>query len=444
MVIRSASLWELTTTEKTPAATSSSSSTEAMEQDLSTILDDSTEVDAGMGEMQYDPDRDSRDNRERERDPRDDNRERDTKDRLAAPPGEGRYSQTRSPGRDRSDRGAVTGQRGHARRGPYDRAEGDGFARGPSSKTRLDPNRPSRKECRVYVGNLAYETGWQDLKDYMRKVGEVVFADIILERTGRSKGCGVVEFATPEDAQKAIQELNDTPFMGRQVFIREDREQEPKFGSGGQGAFRDAGRALFVNNLPYVVAWQDLKDLFRQAGNVIRADVMEGPDRRSKGMGIVVFETIPEAQHAISMFDGFDWHGRRLEVREERGGPPPRGPPPAPYGRGYERPPRDYYGGGYGGGYGPKDYYGGGGGGGYDGGYGGYGAYDGYYDRGYGGDYGPPVRGDYFKDYHGAPPPPPPPGPYGGGGGRGSYGPGDGRSAPPSAGYGDRAYGYHR
>jgi len=27
---------------------------------------------------------------------------------------------------------------------------------------------------------------------------------------GRSKGCGVVEYATPEEAQKAIKELNKT------------------------------------------------------------------------------------------------------------------------------------------------------------------------------------------------------------------------------------------
>ena len=27
----------------------------------------------------------------------------------------------------------------------------------------------SKRECRVYVGNLAYEVGWQDLKDFMRK-----------------------------------------------------------------------------------------------------------------------------------------------------------------------------------------------------------------------------------------------------------------------------------
>jgi hypothetical protein len=34
-----------------------------------------------------------------------------------------------------------------------------------------------------------------------------------------------VEFSTPQEAQRAMTELNDTEFMGRQVFIREDREE---------------------------------------------------------------------------------------------------------------------------------------------------------------------------------------------------------------------------
>jgi hypothetical protein len=36
---------------------------------------------------------------------------------------------------------------------------------------------------------------------------------------------GIVEFSTPQEAQRAMTELNDTEFMGRQVFIREDREE---------------------------------------------------------------------------------------------------------------------------------------------------------------------------------------------------------------------------
>ena len=75
-----------------------------------------------------------------------------------------------------------------------------------------------------------------------------------------------------------------------------------------------------------------MKDLFRTAGNIIRADINIGADGRPKGSGTVVFETPKDAQQAIStsvplilllnhslvlaMYHGFDWYGRTLEVRE--------------------------------------------------------------------------------------------------------------------------------
>jgi RNA recognition motif-containing protein len=34
-------------------------------------------------------------------------------------------------------------------------------------------------------------------------------------------GCGIVEFETPEEAQRAIDELNETELMGRKIFIRQ-------------------------------------------------------------------------------------------------------------------------------------------------------------------------------------------------------------------------------
>lgn len=51
--------------------------------------------------------------------------------------------------------------------------------------------------------------------------------------------------------------------------------------------------------LPYTATWQDMKDLFREAGAVIRADVAMFPDGRPKGTGIVVFETHEDAKNAV-------------------------------------------------------------------------------------------------------------------------------------------------
>ena len=68
--------------------------------------------------------------------------------------------------------------------------------------------------------------------------GTVVFSEIMMLPNGMSKGCGsvcrsfrskfvlillrsVVEFAEPEEAQKAIRELSDKTLLGRPLFIRE-------------------------------------------------------------------------------------------------------------------------------------------------------------------------------------------------------------------------------
>ncbi|EIW54807.1 RNA-binding domain-containing protein [Trametes versicolor FP-101664 SS1] len=202
----------------------------------------------------------------------------------------------------------------------------------------------SKRENRVYVGNLSYDVRYRDLMEFMRGAGEVLFAEVLITPTGVSKGCGIVEYANQEDAQRAIRELSEQLLLSRPVFIREDREHESRFGAtpvpgkigmamAGQGLNAappprpashnhfgglNPGNQLYVGNLPYQAGWQDLKDLFRSAGNIIRADINIGLDGRPKGSGTVIFETAKDAQQAISMYNGFDWYGRTLEVREDR------------------------------------------------------------------------------------------------------------------------------
>ncbi len=62
---------------------------------------------------------------------------------------------------------------------------------------------------RIFVGNLAYPVEWPLLKDTFRECGEVVYADVMRGPDGRSKGCGIVEFSTPEEAALAVRTLND-------------------------------------------------------------------------------------------------------------------------------------------------------------------------------------------------------------------------------------------
>ncbi|KAJ2983992.1 hypothetical protein NQ176_g309 [Zarea fungicola] len=92
----------------------------------------------------------------------------------------------------------------------------------------------SQQDRRVYVGNLSYDVKWHHLKDFMRQAGDVLFADVLLLPNGMSKGCGIVEYATRDQAQQAVTQLSNQNLMGRLVYVREDREAEPRFiASGG-------------------------------------------------------------------------------------------------------------------------------------------------------------------------------------------------------------------
>jgi len=167
---------------------------------------------------------------------------------------------------------------------------------------------------RVWVGNLSFKTSWQELKDHMRAAGNVLYSEIFMEQDGyRSKGCGVVEYESEEEARKAIDTLFDSTLNGRKIIVREDREE-----GKGRDAARTSNAALFVTNLPYTTSWQDLKDKFKVYGPIVRADV-HTDGNRSKGNGTVIFQNEADAKKAIEGLDQTSMDGRPIYVRWDRG-----------------------------------------------------------------------------------------------------------------------------
>ncbi|KAH9300109.1 hypothetical protein KI387_011692, partial [Taxus chinensis] len=68
---------------------------------------------------------------------------------------------------------------------------------------------------RVLVYGLPSSASWQDLKDHMRRAGDVCFAEVYRKRTGT---VGVVDYTTYEDMKYAIRKLDDSEF--RNPFSR--------------------------------------------------------------------------------------------------------------------------------------------------------------------------------------------------------------------------------
>ncbi|KAI0659773.1 hypothetical protein C8Q70DRAFT_891130, partial [Cubamyces menziesii] len=197
---------------------------------------------------------------------------------------------------------------------------------------------------------LPYRVRWQDLKDLFRRAGTVLRADVSLGPDNRSRGYGTVLLATAEDAGRAVDMFNGYTWQTRTLEVRPDRMGEELNGPaaapygvglgamgmgvgvgvgvgalgalGGYGAAAagnmGASRNLFVGNLPFHIQWQDLKDLFRQAGAVQRADVALGADGRSRGFGTVSFANEADAERAVRMFNGFEYNGRPLKVHFDK------------------------------------------------------------------------------------------------------------------------------
>ena len=93
----------------------------------------------------------------------------------------------------------------------------------------------------IFVAKLNFDTHESDLRDAFSQYGEIDSVKIIMDRfTGRSKGFGFVEMPNDDEAQTAINELNDSELDGRRIVVKkaEPRERrDNRGGGGGRGGY---------------------------------------------------------------------------------------------------------------------------------------------------------------------------------------------------------------
>jgi len=81
----------------------------------------------------------------------------------------------------------------------------------------------------IYIGNLAYTTTEDDLRDAFSRFGQVESASIINDKfSGRSKGFGFVDMPVESEAREAIESLNDKDLHGRTVKVNEAKPREER------------------------------------------------------------------------------------------------------------------------------------------------------------------------------------------------------------------------
>ena len=82
-------------------------------------------------------------------------------------------------------------------------------------------------EKRLFVGNLAFSVGDDDLEALFAEHGTVVSAVVIRDReSGRSRGFGFVEMETGEMAEAAAGAIDGFEMEGRRIRVNEAQPKE--------------------------------------------------------------------------------------------------------------------------------------------------------------------------------------------------------------------------
>ena len=97
---------------------------------------------------------------------------------------------------------------------------------------------------KVFVGGLSWNTTDVGLQQAFEVFGQVTEARVIKDReSGRSRGFGFVTFSDAEDADRAIEELNQTDLDGRTIRVNEAQEREARH----RGSQRNRGNHSYRN-----------------------------------------------------------------------------------------------------------------------------------------------------------------------------------------------------
>uniref|UniRef100_A0A1J3GRT7 Polyadenylate-binding protein n=2 Tax=Noccaea caerulescens TaxID=107243 RepID=A0A1J3GRT7_NOCCA len=168
----------------------------------------------------------------------------------------------------------------------------------------------------LYVGDLDANVTDSQLFDAFSQMGQVVSVRVCRDlATRRSLGYGYVNFSSPQDAARAIQELNYIPLNGKPVRVMYSH-RDPSVRRSGAGN-------IFIKNLDKAIDHKALHDTFSVFGNIVSCKVAVDSSGQSKGYGFVQYETEESAQKAMSQLNGMLLNDKQVYVgpflrRQER------------------------------------------------------------------------------------------------------------------------------
>ncbi len=104
-------------------------------------------------------------------------------------------------------------------RGPYTGLAARGRA--------MPPRIHGENHMNIYVGQLPYSVGEEDLKELFSEFGEIASINVVTDRySGRPKGFAFVDMPNNSEADTAIKALNRSMLKGREIKVNQVQPQK--------------------------------------------------------------------------------------------------------------------------------------------------------------------------------------------------------------------------
>lgn len=178
-------------------------------------------------------------------------------------------------------------------------------------------------ESSVYVGDINKEAKKEEITELLSTIGEIRKLRLTLNDDQTFRGGALVQFASPELAEKAIANLNDATFQNRNIYVRKLRSA--RVGSVDMATLAELEervqaypaeqreRTLRVANMSPKLELSALVDMIG-AENVMSSDIAMTTGGRPKCIAYVELSSTEKMQEAYQLLRGKDVEGRRLFV----------------------------------------------------------------------------------------------------------------------------------
>jgi hypothetical protein len=161
------------------------------------------------------------------------------------------------------------------------------------------PSSPELDQTNVFVKYLPAELDDAGLKELFAPYGDIISSKVMVDhQTGSSLGYGFVRFASPDEAQQAIQKLSGQRCSNK-VLLCKLSNSSPNI------VTPELSTNLYIKPLLPTTTEESLREIFSKFGPIAAAKVMvDKVTGESRQIGFVRFESQEDATAALNAMNG--------------------------------------------------------------------------------------------------------------------------------------------